>query len=137
MTELIQGKKVIVNQSPSALYTALSDTTRIADMLPAFLPKMGRDRISLSEDTVQAKVVGFNLGVRICNRTPYSKVEYERCSGPFPFFITVFIDPAPNSASSFHIEFTAELNRMERLVLGRKLREGVDKITDDIAAYYQ
>ena len=130
MSEFIQGKTVVINQPSYSLYTIFSDPGRIAGVLP----EQYRDKVSFGEDTVLIHVQGFELGVKVHSRTPFSKVEYEHYGqSPFPFFIAIFMEPASDSTTYFHIELTAELNMMMRMMLGGKLREAVDKITDAIA----
>ena len=130
MSEFIQGKTVVINQPSYSLYTIFSGPGRIAGVLP----EQYRDKVSFGEDTVLIHVQGFELGVKGHSRTPFSKVEYEHYGqSPFPFFIAIFMEPASDSTTYFHIELTAELNMMMRMMLGGKLREAVDKITDAIA----
>ena len=133
MSEFIQGKTVIINQPSYALYTIFSDPGRIAGVLP----EQYRDKVTFGEDTVLIHVQGFELGVKVHGRTPFSKVEYEHYGqSPFPFFIAIFMEPASDSTTYFHIELTAELNMMMRMLLGKKLEEGVNSLADGIATAF-
>lgn len=131
MSEFIQGKTVVINQPSYTLYNTFSRPGELAGRLP----EEYRDKVTFGEDTVLVRVQGFEIGAKIHARTPFSKVEYEHYgNAPFPFFIAIFMEPSGDSSTLFHIELTAELNMMMRMMLGKKLREGVDKITDAIAA---
>ena len=49
-----------------------------------------------------------------------------------PFTISFFMDPVGIDSTLFHIELTAELNFMMKMMIGNKLQEMVDSITDQI-----
>ena len=130
MSEFIQGKTVVINQPSYALYTVFSDPSRIASVLP----DQYKDKVTFGDDTILAHVQGFELGVKVHNRTPFSQVEFEQYgNAPFPFLVSIFMEPTSDTSTLFHLELTAELNMMMRMMLGKRLQEAVDKITDAIA----
>ena len=60
--------------------------------------------------------------------------EYGKDDGQsfLPFTISFFMDPVGIDSTLFHIELTAELNFMMKMMIGNKLQEMVDSITDQI-----
>ena len=88
-----------------------------------FLPEDKKKDITADYDSLKAVVQGFNVGVRITERTPYSKICMKDDGAPFSFGI-----------SMFHIELSAELNMMMKMMLGSKLQEALDRIVDALAA---
>ena len=50
------------------------------------------------------------------------------------FSLSMFFDPAPEyGKTDFHVEFSAELNFMMKMVLGSKLKEALDKMVTSLA----
>ena len=131
MSEFIQGKTVVINQPSYALYTLFSDLSR----LQSAIPEQYRDKVTVGDDTLLVQVQGFELGVKVHSRTPFSRIEFEQYgNAPFPFLVAIIMEPTGDTTTLFHIELTAELNMMMRMMLGKRLKEGVDKITDAIAS---
>ena len=130
-TEVL-GKKVQVNQPAERVFTAFSDLSNFTKNLP----EEHRDKVSANVDTLVVKAQGFELGIRVVERTPNSLVRFEHYGAQtlFPFTIWIHIGEVGIGASTLQIELQAELNMMMKMMLGSKLQEGVDKITEQMAA---
>jgi len=71
--------------------------------------------------------------MRISERTPFSCVKYEQYgSSPIPFEFTVLLTDLGNGFSEFQLIMDSELSGMFKMMLEGKLREMVDKVTDQI-----
>ena len=129
-TEII-GKKVPVNQPAERIFAVLSDLSNLIDKLP----DDQRDKVRGDSDTLIVQGQGMELGIRVAERTPYSCVRYE----PFgtqtiiPFTIWMHIGAGEAGASTLQIELHAELNMMMKMMLGSKLEDGVNMITQRLA----
>ncbi len=129
MEEVI-GKTIVLNKPSYVIYSAMSDLRNIT----AGLPEQYREKVVVDQDTIVAKVQNFELGVKVNNRTPFSRVDFEQYGQvPFPFLLSIITDPASDDTTYFHIELRAQLNAVMRMMFGKKLREVVDKLTDGIA----
>ncbi|MHC1779049.1 MAG: hypothetical protein AB9922_02295 [Bacteroidales bacterium] len=127
----IEGRVVRIARPPMTLYSLFTDLTNFTRNLP---PEM-RDKAELTAtpDTLLAKVQGFEIGMKISERTPFSCVKYEQYgSSPIPFEFTVLLTDLGNGFSEFQLIMDSELSGMFKMMLEGKLREMVDKVTDQI-----
>ena len=129
-TEVL-GKKVQVNQPAERVFAAFSDLSNFTKNLPA----EHLDKVRADSDTLVVQVQGFEIGIRVAERTPCSIVRFEHYGAQtlFPFTLWIHIGEAEADAT-LQIKLHAELNMMIKMALGSKLQEGVDKITDQLAA---
>lgn len=131
MAAQFDSKHGIVSRSKSELYMAFTDMRNFIQMLP----EDKRDMIKADFDTLTATVQGFDVGVKVCERTPYSRIQLEDNGAPFKFNISFNYDDAgdPNK-TDFSITVNADLNMMMKMMLGSKIKEGLDKIVDGLVA---
>ena len=100
-----------------------------------FLPEDKKAGVNADYDSIQAEVQGFNIGVRVKDRTPYSKIEYMDDGAPFKFRIILHFDAASDPyKTDFQIEVEAELNFMMKTFLGGKIKDALDKVVDSLVA---
>ncbi|MBO8445256.1 MAG: hypothetical protein IAC23_06145 [Bacteroidetes bacterium] len=132
MATVIKSKHATVSRAPYMLYMGFVDMRNFVQ----FLPEEKRGEVTADYDSIKAVVQGFNIGVRIVERVPYSRIEFKDDGAPFSFTITMHFDAAGGDPdkTDFHIELSAELNMMMKMMLGSKLQEGLDKIVDALAA---
>lgn len=125
----VRGRDLQVKHPPVVLYTLFSDLRRFADNLPADL----KDKVTVDADTIVASAQGIEMGLRVDQRIPYSLISLaETGKFPFPFKINFHFSPVGADGSLFYIELYAELPTMVKMMMGGKLQEMVDKITDQI-----
>lgn len=130
MTEEVLGKTIVINKPAYSLYSAFSDLRNLV----ANLPQEQKDKITADADTISTTVQGLNIGVKVHERTPFSKIDFEQFGqAPFSFLFTMFMEPANDNSTYFHIELRAELNTIMKMIVGGKMQGFVDKITDQIA----
>jgi len=132
MNTEVLGKKVLLNQPAERVFAAFSDLSKFTKGLP----EEHRDKVRADEESLVVQAQGFELGIRIAERIPHSQVRLEPCGAQtlFPFTICIHIGAEGTDASTLQIELHAELNMMMKMLLGPKLQEGIDKVTDQLAA---
>ena len=74
------------------------------------------------------------MGAAISERIPFSCIKIkEHGQTPFQFEVSLFFDAADVQKTMFHMEVDAELPFMVKMLIGNKLQEVVDKITEQLA----
>ena len=134
----ITSKSVVIDRQPVVLYSSLNDLSALVENLP----EDKRATITATADTISASVQGFNLGMKVASREPFSRVRFTQTDGtPIDFEILACFDtvddpsqPNADCKTSFHLELTAQLGGMLKMMLGGKLKGLLDKLTDTIAA---
>ena len=127
MASQYTSKHGTVSRSPYELYLSFSDMRNFLNMLP----EDKRQGVTADFDTLDATVQGFHIGVRVKSRVPYSLIEVEDNGAPFRFTVALHFDAAPQPGrTDFHIDVSAELNLMLKMVLGGKIQGALDKVVD-------
>ena len=123
------SKHGTVSRMPQELYMAFVDMRNFANMLP----EDKKASVKADYDNIEFSVQGFNIGVRVKDRIPYSKIEVVDNGAPFHFDVTLHFDSFndPNK-TDFWINVTAELNMMMKMMLGSKIKEALDKVVDGL-----
>ena len=126
-----KSKRAVVSRAPYELYMVFVDMHNFVQ----FLPEDKKAGVNADYDSIQAEVQGFNIGVRVKDRTPYSKIEYMDDGAPFKFRIILHFDAASDPyKTDFQIEVEAELNFMMKTFLGGKIKDALDKVVDSLVA---
>lgn len=126
-----ESKHAIVSRAPYMLYMSFVDMRNFVQ----YLPEDRKQGITADYDTLNATVQGFNIGVKVDSRTPYSKIVYKDDGAPFAFDVDLCFDAAGGDPdkTDFHIKVSADLNFMMKMMLGSKIKEALDKIVDGMA----
>jgi hypothetical protein len=125
----VKGKVITIAQPAHMLYTGFSDMRNFV----MALPPDKKEGVTATEDTIEGEVKGFKMGIRVVERNPFSSIVYEQFGkSPFPFTISIFFNAVDVAKTEFHIELSAELNFMIKSMLGGKLQEVVDAMTDQL-----
>ena len=130
MTE-IESKHGTVSRQPYELYMSFVDMRNFLAMLPADK----KEGVEADYDTVTATVQGFNIGVKVHDRVPYSRIELVDYGAPFAFHLELnFLPSAENPyKTDFWIKLDADLNLMMKMMLGGKIKDALDKLVDGLA----
>ncbi len=129
-TTEIKGKSVNINVPAHALYTAFADMRHFIQNLP----EDKREGIEATADTIEGDVKGIRMGAQVTERVPFSYIKIQNYGQtPFPFEVGLFFDAADAVKTVFHMEAKAELPIMIKMMIGSKLQELLDKITDQLA----
>lgn len=131
MTE-IQSKHGIVGRAPYEIYMLFVDMRNFVQ----YLPEEQKQNVTADYDSLKAEVQGFSIGVRVSAREPYKRVSYVDDGAPFSFNVDFFFDPVEGeeNKTEFHINVSADLNFMMKMLLSSKIKEGLDKIVDGLAS---
>ncbi len=128
----IKSKRAIVSKAPYELYMAFVDMRNFVQ----FIPEDKKGDVTADFDSIHATVQGFNVGVKVTQRTPYSRIEFADDGAPFQFKLAMHFDAASADPykTDFQIVLDAELNFMMKTLLGGKLKDALDKVVDGLVA---
>ena len=105
----IKSKRAVVSKAPYELYMAFADLRNFVQ----FVPEDKRSDITADYDTIHATVQGFAIGVKVVQRTPYSRLEFADDGAPFQFRLTMQFDASVDPyKTDFQIVLDADLNFM-------------------------
>ena len=125
----VKGKVVTVEQPSYVLYTAFSDMRNFV----AALPPDKKETVVAPEDTSEGEVQGFKMGLKIAHKTPFSSIMVQNYGNtPFEFAITVFFDAIDSYKTEFHLELNADLPMMVKMMIGGKLQDAIDQMTEQL-----
>ena len=129
MTE-IESKHGTVSRQPYELYMSFVDMRNFL----AMLPDDKKQGVQADFDTLTASVLGFNIGVKVHDRVPYSRIELVDYGAPFAFHIEIHFDASPSEPykTDFWIKLEADLNLMMKMMLSGKLKDGLNRIVDGL-----
>ena len=131
MTASYSSKHGTVSRPQYELYMAFADLRNFA----AMLPEDKRGAVEADYDTLVATVQNFRVGVKISARIPYSRIELVDWDAPFGFHVAFHFEPGSESGKTdFWIDAEADLNLMMKMMLGSKIKDGLDKIVDGLVA---
>ena len=123
----IKSKKAVVSKAPYELYMSFVDMRNFVQ----FLPDDKKEGVNADYDSIQAQIQGFNIGVKVTERVPYSKICYADDGAPFKFGVTLHFNPVADPyKTEFQIVVDAELNFMMKALLGGKIKDALDKMVD-------
>ena len=127
----IKSKKATVSKAPYELYMAFVDMRNFV----RFLPEDKKADVTADYDSIHAMVQGFSIGVKVVDRTPYSKIEFADDGAPFQFRLKMHFDAASDPyRTDFQIVVDADLNFMMKTLLGGKIKDALDKVVDALVA---
>ena len=120
-----KSKKAVVSKAPYELYMAFVDMRNFIQ----FLPEEKKADVTADYDSIHASVQGFNIGVRVTDRVPYSRIAFADDGAPFKFALQMHFNPAADPyKTDFQIELDADLNFMMKTLLGSKIQGALDKV---------
>lgn len=126
-----KSKRATVSKAPYQLYMAFVDMRNFLH----FLPEDKKEGVTADYDSIHATVQGFPIGIKVAERVPYSRLEFQDDGAPFPFRFKMHFDSASDPyKTDFQITLEAELNFMMKMVLGSKLKDAMDKMVDGMVA---
>ena len=115
------------------MFAIFSDLTNFTRGLPQ--DQLVKADVVATSESIRGKLQGMEIGIKIGERIPFTLVKYESFGpSPVPFRIYVRIEDAGALQSLFNIEIEAELSGMFKMMLGGKLQEAVDQLTDRLEA---
>ena len=126
----IESKHGTVSRQPHELYMSFTDLQNFRNMLP----EDKREMVTATYDTLTATVQGFNIGVKMHERVPYSRIELVDYGAPFAFHVVLHFDPSAQDPykTDFWIQVEADLNLMMKMMLSGKMKDALDKVVDGL-----
>ena len=124
----------IVNSPVEAVYNTLSDLTnieRVKDRIPADKIK----DIKFDRDSCSLKVAPVGeIKFIICDREENKTVKFTAEKSPLPVFGGIQMLPVTSTTSKIRVTCHMELNMFLRGMVGNKIKDGVEKIAETLAA---
>ncbi len=125
----VTGREVLLKRPPMVLFGLFADLSALVQNVPE---EYG-GKITADKDSVHIEYKGINLGFVVARRVPFSLVELkDDGKSILSFSVTFHMEPVGLDSTLFHIELATELNFMMKMMLGNKLQEMVDNITDQV-----
>jgi ribosome-associated translation inhibitor RaiA len=125
------GRRVVLNQPAPVIYGVFSDLRHFATNLPSEIKD--KSEIKFDADYLLAKVHGFELGIKIEERSPFNFIKFVQYdASPVNFDFWVRIEPLDQNSCAFRLELDAQLGTMMKMMVGGKVQEAIDKLTDEL-----
>lgn len=126
-----EGRVIRIARPAEVLYSIFSDLTNFTNNLPPEI--LGNADVQSTPNTIVGKVQGFEVGLEVKSRKPFSKIEYTQYGAtPISFNLSVNLNNLSPGTTDLQIILETELSGMYKIMLGSKLQEMVDKITDQL-----
>lgn len=124
-----QSKTVAIKRQAEDIFKVLSDFN-------SFTP-MAKDKVEnwqADTDSCTFTVKGFNAGLKIVEREEFKTIKIGGNETiPMDFFLWIQLKQVAPYDTRMRITIKAELNMMMKMMLGKKLEEGVNTLADGIA----
>ena len=129
MLEKYESKQQQINRDAGTIYSVLSDfnnfTPLVADKVEGW---------SVEGDECSFRVKGMNVGLRMVEKVPGQLVKIEATeASPMGFTFWVQLKEAAPYDTRMRLVLHAEMNMMIKMMVGSKLRDGIDQMAEQIA----
>ncbi|MDA0682299.1 MAG: hypothetical protein O3A52_04610 [Bacteroidetes bacterium] len=116
-----KSPEVIVNKSAKDFFNTIGDLNNLKDVLPSQI----EDFIS-TETTCSFKMQGLpQLGLKIAEKTEFSKISLTAVDSQVPFSLDCFITEKGEQCQA-RLEINAELNMMMKMMVEKPLTQFLD-----------
>lgn len=126
------SKQVRILRPAGMVYGLMSDFTN-------FTPILG-DKVEgwqATPDTCSFKAKGMNMGLRIIEREENRLVKITGDDGsPFEFTLWMQMQEVAPADTRMRLVLHVKLNMMMKMMIGKKLEEGINQIADQIATTF-
>ena len=130
--EKYESKQQQVRKSAARIYPFIS---RFDMLTPALQDKVEEWRAD--EDSCSFKVKGFNVALRIVERVEnkHIKISGDDTAGsvPIDFSFWIQLHEVSENDTRMRLVLHAELNMMMRMMIGGKIKDGLDKAVEGLA----
>lgn len=127
--EQYESKQVRINRPASTVYDTLSDFSRFTPIL--------RDRVEgwdAQPDWCSFRAQGITFRLRIVDREPHKTIKMTADDGsPIGFTCWIQLRELAPDDTRMRLVLHAELNMMMKMMIGDKLRQGLDAVAEKIA----
>ena len=127
--EKYESHQVVIRKPEALIYAILSDFKNFS---PALEGKV--DDWKVEGDSCSFKVKGITAGMKIVDRIPSNtiKIEGDQTS-PMPFTFWIQLKQVSVDDTRMRLTLHTKLNMMMKMMLGKKLQEGINKMADSKA----
>jgi carbon monoxide dehydrogenase subunit G len=127
--EKYESHQVVIRKPEALIYAILSDFKNFS---PALEGKV--EDWKVEGDSCSFKVKGITAGMKIVDRIPSNtiKIEGDQTS-PMPFTFWIQLKQVSVDDTRMRLTLHTKLNMMMKMMLGKKLQEGINKMADSIA----
>ena len=113
--------EVIVNKSAKDFFNTIGDLNNLKDVLP---PQI--EDFKSTETTCSFKMQGLpQLGLKIAEKTEFSKISLTAVDSQVPFSLDCFITEKGEQCQA-RLEINAELNMMMKMIIEKPLTQFLD-----------
>ena len=127
--EQYESKQVRIERPAELIYGTLSDFSRFTPIL--------QDKVEgweATEDHCSFRAQGFTFRLRIVDREAPKLVKIAAEEGsPIDFTFWLQLHPVAADDTRMRLVLHAELNMMMKMMIGGKLRQGLDAVAEKIA----
>ncbi|RPH33129.1 MAG: SRPBCC family protein [Bacteroidales bacterium] len=133
MTEF-ESKVVTISRSSEEVFRVLSDFR----LFTPFIPADKLEDWKAEEDSCSFSVKGVGqTGLKIVEKEPFKTVKITGDGKlPFEFFLWVQLKEVEPNDTRMKLTLKAELNMMLKMMLGKKIEEGINTMAEGIAAAF-
>ncbi|MBE9488138.1 MAG: polyketide cyclase [Bacteroidetes bacterium] len=127
MTEYV-SKQVAINKPDSMIYMSLSNFDNFSPML--------KDKVEgwqATVDNCSFKLKGFTLKLKMLEKEPCKTIKISGDDIPFEFYFWVQLHQVAEGDTRMRLTIHAKLNKMMKMMIGKKLQKGVDEMANQIA----
>ena len=127
--EKYESHQVVIRKPEALIYAILSDFKNFS---PALEGKV--EDWKVEGDSCSFKVKGITAGMKIVDGIPSNtiKIEGDQTS-PMPFTFWIQLKQVSVDDTRMRLTLHTKLNMMMKMMLGKKLQEGINKMADSIA----
>ena len=127
--EKYESHQVVIRKPETLIYTILSD---VKNFSPALEGKV--EDWKVEGDSCSFKVKGLTAGMRIVDRIPSNTIKIQGDeTSPMPFTFWIQLKQVSVDDTRMKLTLHTKLNMMMKMMLGKKLQEGINKMADSIA----
>jgi len=128
-----ESKVVVIRRMSEDIFKVLSDFRNFTPMAKDKLEEWQAD-----EDSCSFKYKGMGqFGVRIIEREEFKTIKFTGDEQlPMQFFMWIQLKEVAPYDTRMRITVKAELNTMMRMLIGNKLKDGIDTLADSIAVAF-
>jgi hypothetical protein len=134
-----------VNQNSDVVYNSLSDFRNLGSFFNEYtlaqisqqIPKMNITDFKSDMDSCAFTISSVgDAGLRIIDREPSKTIKITgEGKIPFQLFVWIQVLPVTPYQSKLRVTLHAELNMMMKMIVGKKLDEGVNKIAEALTMF--